>query len=106
MPREAQEIKWVRANRLRDFPMPPADEPLISHLADLFEAGTSVASSRSIRRFWADERGATAIEYGLICAMIAVVVVAIAGVGGALTAIYERVSRHHRRARRRLSNSG
>jgi 8-oxo-dGTP diphosphatase len=34
-PREAQEIKWVRANRLRDFPMPPADEPLISHLADL-----------------------------------------------------------------------
>jgi 8-oxo-dGTP diphosphatase len=35
MAREAQEIKWVRANRLRDFPMPPADEPLISHLADL-----------------------------------------------------------------------
>ena len=35
VPREAQEIKWVRANRLRDFPMPPADAPLISHLADL-----------------------------------------------------------------------
>ena len=34
-PREAQEIKWVRANRLRDYRMPPADEPLISHLADL-----------------------------------------------------------------------
>jgi 8-oxo-dGTP diphosphatase len=34
-PREAQQIKWVRANRLREFPMPPADEPLISHLADL-----------------------------------------------------------------------
>jgi 8-oxo-dGTP diphosphatase len=34
-PREAQEIRWVRANRLRDYPMPPADEPLISHLADL-----------------------------------------------------------------------
>jgi|SRR6185436_18148082 8-oxo-dGTP diphosphatase len=33
--REAQDIKWVRANRLRDFAMPPADEPLISHLADL-----------------------------------------------------------------------
>ena len=33
--REAQAIKWVRANRLRDFPMPPADEPLVSHLADL-----------------------------------------------------------------------
>ena len=33
--REAQQLRWVRANRLRDFPMPPADEPLISHLADL-----------------------------------------------------------------------
>jgi 8-oxo-dGTP diphosphatase len=33
--REAQDIKWVRANRLRDYPMPAADEPLISHLADL-----------------------------------------------------------------------
>jgi 8-oxo-dGTP diphosphatase len=35
MAREAQDIKWVRANRLRDYPMPAADEPLISHLADL-----------------------------------------------------------------------
>ena len=35
VPREFQELKWVRANRLRDYPMPPADEPLISHLADL-----------------------------------------------------------------------
>ena len=33
--REGQETAWVRANRLRSFPMPPADEPLISHLADL-----------------------------------------------------------------------
>ena len=33
--RESQEIKWVRPNRLREFPMPPADEPLISHLVDL-----------------------------------------------------------------------
>ena len=33
--REGQQVKWVRANRLREFPMPPADEPLISHLADL-----------------------------------------------------------------------
>jgi 8-oxo-dGTP diphosphatase len=34
-PLEAQALRWVRANRLRDFPMPAADEPLISHLADL-----------------------------------------------------------------------
>ena len=33
--REHSALKWVRANRLRDYPMPPADEPLISHLADL-----------------------------------------------------------------------
>lgn len=35
VPREFQQLRWVRPNRLRDFPMPPADEPLISHLADL-----------------------------------------------------------------------
>ena len=33
-PREGQRLKWVRAARLRDFPMPPADEPLIAHLLD------------------------------------------------------------------------
>ncbi len=33
--REGQALKWVRPNRLRDYPMPPADEPLIPHLIDL-----------------------------------------------------------------------
>lgn len=33
--REGQALKWVRAGRLRDFPMPPADEPLIPPLIDL-----------------------------------------------------------------------
>ena len=28
-------LAWVRPNRLRDYPMPPADEPLIPHLATL-----------------------------------------------------------------------
>ena len=32
---EGQRIAWVRPNRLRDYPMPPADEPLISHLMTL-----------------------------------------------------------------------
>ena len=32
---EAQQLAWVRPNRLRDYPMPPADEPLISHLMSL-----------------------------------------------------------------------
>lgn len=32
---EGQAIKWVRAKDLRDYPMPPADEPLIPILQDL-----------------------------------------------------------------------
>jgi 8-oxo-dGTP diphosphatase len=33
--REHQELAWVRPNRLREYPMPPADIPLISHLTAL-----------------------------------------------------------------------
>ena len=33
--REGQRLSWVRPNRLRDYPMPPADEPLVSHLMTL-----------------------------------------------------------------------
>ena len=32
---EGQRLAWVRPNRLRDYPMPPADEPLVSHLMGL-----------------------------------------------------------------------
>ncbi|MGE0034773.1 MAG: 8-oxo-dGTP diphosphatase MutT [Xanthobacteraceae bacterium] len=32
---EGQKLRWVMPNRLREFPMPPADEPLISHLTTL-----------------------------------------------------------------------
>lgn len=28
-------LKWVRPQRLRDYSMPPADEPLVAHLCDL-----------------------------------------------------------------------
>ena len=34
-PREGQAVKWVRPREMRDWPMPPADEPLIPHLIDL-----------------------------------------------------------------------
>ncbi|BBK34481.1 8-oxo-dGTP diphosphatase [Stella humosa] len=34
-PQEGQRLAWVRANRLRDYPMPPADEPLVAMLRDL-----------------------------------------------------------------------
>ena len=33
--REGQKLAWVRAGKLRDYPMPPADIPLIAHLQDL-----------------------------------------------------------------------
>jgi len=34
-PREGQALKWVRPMKLRDYPMPPADVPLIAQLQDL-----------------------------------------------------------------------
>jgi 8-oxo-dGTP diphosphatase len=33
--KEGQELKWVRTHDLRNYSMPPADEPLISHLTTL-----------------------------------------------------------------------
>jgi 8-oxo-dGTP diphosphatase len=33
--REHSALKWVRPQNLRDYPMPPADEPLIAALCDL-----------------------------------------------------------------------
>jgi 8-oxo-dGTP diphosphatase len=34
-PREGQALKWVRPADMRSYPMPPADEPLVSFLIDL-----------------------------------------------------------------------
>jgi len=33
--KEGQKLAWVRPNRLRDYEMPPADVPLVSHLMTL-----------------------------------------------------------------------
>jgi 8-oxo-dGTP diphosphatase len=33
--REGQNLAWVRADKLRDYPMPPADLPLLPYLVDL-----------------------------------------------------------------------
>ena len=46
-----------------------------------------------VRKFWTDETGATAIEYGLIAALIATVaVVAMTTVGTNLTATFTSVA--------------
>ena len=34
-PKEGQKLSWVRPNRMRDYPMPPADVPLVAHLTTL-----------------------------------------------------------------------
>lgn len=45
------------------------------------------------KRFLKDESGATAIEYGLIAALIAVAIIgAVTTLGGSLTDIFERIS--------------
>ena len=36
--KEGQELAWVWPQRLKDYPMPPADEPLIPHLVELLAA--------------------------------------------------------------------
>ena len=33
--KEGQALKWVKPRQMRDFPMPPADEPLVAFLIDL-----------------------------------------------------------------------
>ena len=33
--REGQQLKWVRPSKLTDWPMPPADAPLVAMLRDL-----------------------------------------------------------------------
>ena len=34
-PLEGQALAWVAPNRLRDYPMPPADKPLVAMLRDV-----------------------------------------------------------------------
>jgi pilus assembly protein Flp/PilA len=47
---------------------------------------------RMIARFWADERGATALEYGLMLAIFSLVVTtALAQVGTNLTSMFQKI---------------
>lgn len=34
-PQEGQRTAWVKPNRMRKYPMPPADEPLVAQLRDM-----------------------------------------------------------------------
>lgn len=49
--------------------------------------------SKSFQAFWADEHGATAIEYGLLASLIAVaIIVPVTAVGGALEDVFNAVT--------------
>lgn len=49
--------------------------------------------TKLIQRFWNDEEGATAIEYGLIAGLIAVAIIAtVSKLGGELNVIFEKIS--------------
>jgi pilus assembly protein Flp/PilA len=51
------------------------------------------ASRAAFHRFLADERGATAVEYGLIAAGIAVAIIGVVnGIGAKLTSTFTSVS--------------
>ncbi|MEO5373593.1 MAG: (deoxy)nucleoside triphosphate pyrophosphohydrolase [Alphaproteobacteria bacterium] len=39
-PREGQDLAWVRVGRLADYPMPPADVPLVAVLRDWLPTAT------------------------------------------------------------------
>jgi pilus assembly protein Flp/PilA len=48
---------------------------------------------KSVQTFWADEDGATAIEYGLLASLIAVAIIAaVTDVGAALILKFDEVS--------------
>ena len=47
----------------------------------------------TVRKFWKDESGATAIEYGLIAGLVSVAAIAaLTAMGGSLTTIFGVVS--------------
>ena len=49
--------------------------------------------SQSFKTFWADEEGATAIEYGLLAALIAaVIVVSVTAIGTNLQALFTSIA--------------
>lgn len=51
------------------------------------------AMTNIIKKFWKDEEGATAIEYGLIAGLIAVgILVAVTDIGKYLKVVFEKIA--------------
>lgn len=58
--------------------MIPARPMAIRHELVSFCVGEQTVMKSALQRFWNDERGATAIEYGLIAALISVAIISAA----------------------------
>jgi pilus assembly protein Flp/PilA len=56
------------------------------------EGPGAVRQRTILKRFLADQSGATAIEYALICGIMFLAILAISATGGALQVVYDRVS--------------
>ncbi|MFQ5765034.1 MAG: Flp family type IVb pilin, partial [Rhodospirillales bacterium] len=78
-----------RGDRIRPFQRPAKNIPSV--VQELLEMTSRI--SRLIQRLWQHDEGATAIEYGLIAALIAVVIIAaITLVGTDLTNVFNQVA--------------
>lgn len=54
--------------------------------------GSAIFEGIALRKFWKDEDGATAIEYGLIAALVSVVIISVLGtLGSQLNTTFSRV---------------
>ena len=53
--------------------------------------GLSMTIKALMKRFWTDEAGATAIEYGLVVGIISAAIISVFGTGTALSALYDVV---------------
>jgi pilus assembly protein Flp/PilA len=62
-------------------------------LQDPFRFGAHIQPMKTLRRFLADESGATAIEYGLIAAGIALAIIAVVnGIGAKLNTKFSSIN--------------
>ena len=55
--REGQQLKWVRPSKLGDWPMPPADAPLVAALRDSIFQGELLMSQGNFLRLFPEQEG-------------------------------------------------
>jgi pilus assembly protein Flp/PilA len=77
----------------RGFTVLHLSAPMVLGAGDVFFGARELSMSRLLARFWKDQSGATAIEYGLIAAGISVVIIAaVNGIGTKLNTSFGSIS--------------